>query len=75
MRDAVNVAPGIPLPGNAAVRGARYIGTSHVLQAVWSVTPRRQVNLGYAHAAAGPVIARAGGQSLDHAAFWTTLRF
>lgn len=73
-RDAVYLAPGIPVPGTAAVPG-RYIGTNYVLQASWTATPNLSVNGSLVHVAAGPAVTRAGGRGIDYGAAWTAFKF
>lgn len=73
-RDAVYLAPLVPVPGTADARG-RYIGTNFIAQAIWGAAPNLTVNGALVHIAAGPAITNARGKDITYAATWLQLKF
>jgi hypothetical protein len=73
-RDAVYVAPDIPLSGTAGVPG-RYIGTNYMLQTTWTATDHLTLAGSYVHVDAGSAIRNARGSDVDYVALWAQLKF
>lgn len=73
-RDAVYIAPSIPLAGTAGNRGRR-IGTLWTLQSGWTASRHVTVFASYVYGQAGPAITNAHGRDMQYLAVWTAFKF